>query len=183
MAENESFDKGEIAPLQEPSLTLASCFVCTHAKREEIEGHYLRRGRHLGRTARKFGILETLLKAHVPHISQRMLATENKAKKDPNPLLRQRVRNRAATLYGYMTRAAEGQSGIQDDKGNWTQLPVPPNLETVAKIAEVMRRYDEMLLKLHEAPGFGTKGTTKIDAPESKFVIVQGQLPSSKGEE
>lgn len=155
-------------PLNEQGILIPaeqSCFVCAHPQRKEIEDHYTKRGRIVSRTARKFGIVEEVAGKHLPHHLPSILRKQKAAElaRDPGAVLRLRVRERSTVLWAYLQKAG----AVQD-------------FDNVAKLAEVVRRYDEMSLKLHQAPGFrqlqpraGSKTQNLINAPGAKFELTQ----------
>ncbi len=161
-------------PLPEPGIVVAAeqpCFVCFHPECKAIENHYVKRGRHVARTARKFGIIAEVLSQHLPkHLPSAQKRKQAIQTRDPEATLRLRIRERAATLFQYLQKAGTANE-----------------FDNVAKLAEVLRRYDEMLLKLQGAPGFRqntaprgpARGGTTVDAPGAKFMFVTQNPPAA----
>lgn len=133
-----------------------ACPVCADSRRVAVEEYYVAQNYHAANTAAKFRLPVSWIKHHVEHIDTRVVRSEML---ESGRSLIGRIKHRGSTLWGFaITAAATGE------------------LDTAARLAETARRYDEMLLKLHKAPGFEAKTeAAKVSAPNSKIVIVQSE--------
>lgn len=143
-----------------PSALVAtpSCPICAHPRRAEIDKALSQPKVKLSAIADQFETWTAQLKRHLPHLAEGALIL---AQSEPLEMLRARVKGRSSVLF----RAAS----LAISKGE--------SLEKAAKLADVAFKYDQMLAKLMQAPGFkggNTDDAPSINAPGSQFVIQSG---------
>lgn len=150
-------------PLTSPSAIVAQpdCVVCNHPQRDEIDKALADPRAKLDNIARRFDDLwPAQLKKHLPHLAEGALILAQGP--EPADMFRKRIKGRSSVLFQAALKAINnGES-----------------LDKAAKLADIACKYDLILAKLIQAPGFagasGEASIPSINAPGSNFLIQQG---------
>jgi transposase-like protein len=138
-----------LIPMSQPR-----CRVCTDPRRAEIEASLLRPGATLRAVARDFGVSSDSLQRHRPHMSMILDTARAMREVESLAVLYRRLKSRAEAMRALGERA--------EAKGDFRS----------AILAEgEARKYDEMLSKLGEKPGFRDTAPTTVNAPDARIIV------------
>lgn len=151
----------EAGPLDAPIVSASdlglvpTCACCADPRRAQIDAVLGDPRCSLKDAAEQFGFYKAQLKQHLPHI-------ENGAKilariDEPAIAIQARLRGRSNSLQD----AAQKSISVGD-------------FAAAAKLAEVMFKYDQLLVRIKLPSTFPSANTTPINAPGSQFAIMTG---------
>lgn len=138
------------------------CSICSHPRRAEIDAALADPKAKLKDLEIRFDVYRQHLQKHIPHLQEAaMIVYEGQ---EPIDRFKKRIKGRSSVLFQAAMKVLNSEDG---------------NPEKAAKLADVAFKYDAMLAKLIQAPGFASSTgdgdkVPAINAPGSNFLIQQG---------